>query len=92
MTTADLERIRAACQSSEPVLIPLREMGGYLAPEELAELIASGLKLYGAELEGEPDPVRAVEVHEFVAACEAHVLADGLLDALLAGDDAPAAS
>ncbi|MEB2343184.1 MAG: hypothetical protein OZ948_00400 [Deltaproteobacteria bacterium] len=65
----DLPRLRAAYETPEPVLIPLRELGALLEPEHLAALLAGGLRLYGALLPLEAEPVRAVEAHELVDAC-----------------------
>jgi hypothetical protein len=83
-------RILAAYQRCEPEFIPLREMGGYLEPEELQELLANGLQLY--RLERDDQVVKAVEVHEFVEACVEHAYALELLEAIEASDRTPAAS
>lgn len=89
MTAAVLQRLSAAYESGDPVLIPLADLLGVVGPDELAALRADGLVEYALEREG-ASPVRAVEAHEFVDACFAHALALELL-APLAGVLAPSA-
>ncbi len=90
MTAEERARILTAYTRSEPEFIPLREMGGYLEPEELQELLANGLRIYGVERDDQV--VKSVEVHEFVEACVEHAFALELLEAIEASDQTPIAS
>jgi hypothetical protein len=90
VTAAVLQRLSAAYESGDPVLIPLADLLELVGPDELAALRADGLVEYALEREGAPAPVRAVEAHEFVDACFAHALALDLLAPLVSAS-APSA-